>query len=258
MANPQKENGHTQISNELLEAILKSDFTARELKIIFCVIRFTYGFNRKKAELSVRFISKATNVRFQHIANSLRNLEIKRVITFTGSDSHKQGRIILFNKDYEIWEVNNSQNGDSFNLNRAQKSDGTVPKRVTETVPKRVTKKYNYKENIKKRRKNHFSIENLSINLNEELFIKTKYFFVTKSLIQELRQKFNIQLNDEALKKEFYKMEFWIDEHEPKKDYKTFFANWLNKSEITTPGIKTTLNNYNQNNSETIPMRLIQ
>jgi len=66
MASPQKENGHTQIANELFEAILKSNFTLRELKIIFVVIRFTYGFNRKEAELSARFISNATGIKFYH------------------------------------------------------------------------------------------------------------------------------------------------------------------------------------------------
>ena len=61
MANPQKEKGSTDIANELLEAIYKYDFTITQMKIVFCVIRFTYGFKRKKHTLSLNFIKKAIN-----------------------------------------------------------------------------------------------------------------------------------------------------------------------------------------------------
>ena len=138
MASPQKENGHTQIANELYEAILIAPLTIREMKIVLTVIRYTYGFNRKEHELSVRFISNATGIKFQHIADSIKTLKAKNVITISESNKHKQGRIIKLNKDYETWVFNSSRKGDS-----SQKSDGSVPKRVTVRVPKRVTKKYN-------------------------------------------------------------------------------------------------------------------
>jgi phage replication O-like protein O len=144
MASPQKENGHIRIANELYEKILVSNFTKRELKIILAIIRFTYGFNRKEWELSVRFISKATGIEFQHISNSITSLIDKNVIMISESSTHKQGRIIKLNKDYETWNLNRSQNSDS-----SQKSDGSVPKKVTVRVPKTVTKKDN-KDNLKK------------------------------------------------------------------------------------------------------------
>lgn len=84
--------------------------------------------------------------------------------------------------------------------------------------------------NNKKEQKENYSIENLPIDLNGELFIKTKYFFVTKTLIQELKQKANISLSDESLFTEFNKMELWLDDNGPKKKYKSFFVNWLSKT----------------------------
>jgi len=84
--------------------------------------------------------------------------------------------------------------------------------------------------NNKKEQKGNFTIENLPLDMNGELFIKTKYFFVTKTLIQELKQKYNISLSDESLKIEFNKMELWLDENGSKKKYKSFFVNWLSKT----------------------------
>jgi|SRR3990170_4444333 len=143
MASPQKENGHTQIANELFEAILKSNFTLRELKIIFVVIRFTYGFNRKEAELSARFISNATGIKFYHVSNSINDLHKKNVLFFSDSKTHSQGRRIKLNKDYDSWNFNSSQK-----RNSSRKRNGTVPKKGTETVPETGTKKDN-KENLK-------------------------------------------------------------------------------------------------------------
>lgn len=228
MANPQKENGHTQLSNELFEVIIRTDFSLRELKTVLTIIRFTYGFNRKTAELSVRFLANATGIKFQHISSALNELESKNVITFKESDKHKQGRIILLNKNYENWQLNRNQKSDGFYLNSSQKSDGTVPKRVTETVTKKVTKKYINKDNLKTTQKNIFSIENLPINLNGELFYKSEFFYVTKTLLNEFKEKL-IDMPDELFRREFYTMEEWIKKNGIKKDYKKFFINWLKK-----------------------------
>ncbi len=48
MANPQTDNGFTSIANELYEAILKAPLTARQLKVVLLIIRYTYGFKRRK------------------------------------------------------------------------------------------------------------------------------------------------------------------------------------------------------------------
>jgi phage replication O-like protein O len=169
MASPQKENGFTAISNELFKAILESPFTLRELKIIFTVIRFTYGFNRKEAELAVRFISKATGIKFTHVAESINTLQSKNILILSKSESHRQGRIIKLNKDYETWDIKRSQIS-----NISLKSNGSVPEKVTLTVPNRVTKKENNKENIKT------WFDSLGIDINnkrwsEENLAKSKY-----------------------------------------------------------------------------------
>ena len=99
MASPQTENGFTKIANEILEEIIKTDFSKRELKIIFAVVRFTYGFNRKEAELSIRYLSTYTGINFQHINKTLTDLQHKNVISFNEPENHSQSRKIKFNKN---------------------------------------------------------------------------------------------------------------------------------------------------------------
>lgn len=144
MASPQRENGFTAIANELLEVILKADFTSRELKILFTVIRFTYGYQVKEAELAVRFISKATGIVFNHVSEVVNKLQAKNVLILSESVSHNQRRVIKLNKDYESWVLVSSRI-----RNSSSKSNGTVPEKGTAPVPKTGTNKDNSKENLK-------------------------------------------------------------------------------------------------------------
>lgn len=218
-----KESGFTQINNELFEQIIKSDLTLRELKIVLSIIRYTHGFQRKKTELSVRFISKLTGIKFQHIATTLKNLNDKNLISFFDSTKHKQGRLIQLNDNLK----NSSRKGDGIKLNSSQKSDGRVPKKVTETVPKKVTKKERRNKTLKK----SYSIEFLP-SVNTETFYKNDFFFVDFDFRNELIK--NIPgLTDEILFNEFFKMQVWLENNGKKKDYRRFIVNWLSKNDYS-------------------------
>ncbi|MAT57234.1 MAG: hypothetical protein CMF23_04620 [Ignavibacteriae bacterium] len=171
MASPQTENGFTKIANEILEEIIKTDFSKRELKIIFAVVRFTYGFNRKEAELSIRYLSTYTGINFQHINKTLTDLQHKNVISFNEPENHSQSRKIKFNKNYSEWnsEKNRNQNGYTSNKNRNQNSYGSVTKTVTETVTKTVTNKERYKERINK--EGSFFLELVPSELKTDSFL---------------------------------------------------------------------------------------
>ncbi|MCK9212092.1 MAG: replication protein [Ignavibacteriaceae bacterium] len=105
MADVQKENGYTTIANELLEAITGSNLTLRETKIILCVIRYTYGFQRKEAELSLRFISVSTNIDFRHTQTVLTSLISKNILLIKKGNQGITGRIISLNKNYDSWNT---------------------------------------------------------------------------------------------------------------------------------------------------------
>lgn len=176
MANPQKENGHTQISNELFEAILRSDFSLRELKIIFCVIRFTYGFSRKAAELSSRFISNATSIKPNHIFTTIKDLINKNVLLNLTSKVGSTRKYQL-NKDYDMW-LSKSQNSISHETVLSTKKVLFIsPETVLESSPVKVTKKENNKKNSKE-------------NINEELFIHPLQLFISENCknVSQLKQ----------------------------------------------------------------------
>jgi len=96
VANPQPDE-FTRISNELLEAILLSNFTKRQLNIILLVIRLTYGCGRKyavlrKSDFEVAGIDKSD------IKRELDLLVRSGVLIIDGD------RISL-NKDYDRWRI---------------------------------------------------------------------------------------------------------------------------------------------------------
>ncbi len=88
---------------------------------------------------------------------------------------------------------------------------------------------YNNKEVRKK--KNKYAVENLPPGLNGQLFLKTKFFYVTGSLKNELREKLLLKLSDEEMKIQFNRMETWLAANPPKKNYEQFFMNWFDKEQ---------------------------
>lgn len=254
MASPQKENGFTAISNELLEAILKENFTLRELKILFAIIRYTFGFGRKAAELSNRFLAKATYIRFQHVNSALTDLENKNVIKFQTNPRHSQGRIILLNKDYESWVLNRNQKSDGLIINSSQKSDGSVPKevtvmpkKVTETVTKTVTKKENNKENFK---------ENIFIEPTHEIQV-----FVKKNCVRvsELPQQLTHSECDKLLMNyetsRIQEILLSMENYKPLlKNYESVYLtalNWLKRNGKSNNGKNSESNNFKINSKQT-------
>jgi phage replication O-like protein O len=119
--NPQKENGYTPISNELLEVIYKSKFNATQLKILLIVCRYTYGFSRKEHSISESFIAKGINISKRYISNELNNLIKQKVIKVIKSHTDTTAKILGLNKHYDEWEgrtilqqVNNTSTGEQY------------------------------------------------------------------------------------------------------------------------------------------------
>lgn len=105
MASPQLENGFLQIANELYEAINRSHYSRVQLKIIHCVLRETYGRNKKKySKISVAKISKIIDESPSAISYSLKKLIDLNVINVIQNYSvNHSARVIGINKNYESW-----------------------------------------------------------------------------------------------------------------------------------------------------------
>ena len=98
MANPQKENGYTVISNELLEAFYQCKLQEYERVIILCIWRKTYGWNKKRDWVAYSQIEKETGMVKQSIAKIIKNLVNKKLLI-------KDKKSLGVNKNYEDWVV---------------------------------------------------------------------------------------------------------------------------------------------------------
>lgn len=119
----QLENGYSKIANEMLEIIYGTSFNATQLKIILCVIRYTWGFNRKTHNFSISFLSNATGVSRRYISDELKKLIDTKVFIVIREHTSITSRILKLNKDYVQWvgyrtvlqHMNNTSTGDELN-----------------------------------------------------------------------------------------------------------------------------------------------
>ena len=135
MANPQKEDGHTGIANELLEKIYSIPLSGSEFRTIFYIIRKTWGWHKKQDKISLSQIVTNTKLSRKQVCEVINKLVTKRLLF----KEKKNINIYKFNKDYDQWVV----------TNRLLGSYRTVNKVVTKTKPKVVTEMEHTKETIK-------------------------------------------------------------------------------------------------------------
>jgi len=100
MARPQKENGYTSIANELLEAIMRVPLPLYEWRVLLCIIRFTYGWNRKEAHVSYTTISRFTGIKAPHVVRAVKGLSARNMIR---TRKGREGIIYAVQKDYDKW-----------------------------------------------------------------------------------------------------------------------------------------------------------
>ncbi|MDH7605502.1 MAG: replication protein [Melioribacter sp.] len=193
MADVQCENGYTKIANELLEAITRANFSSRELKVILAVIRFSYGFNKKACQISLRYLEKATNIRYQNLRKIIKQLCNKNVLKIENDYIGSKPREISINKNYDDWFVEcNQKDYTKSNQKDYTKSNQKNYSRVIKTI----TNKENNKENINKEEDSFF------INLIPESLIKRKGFIQVWKEWIEYRKSIKKKLTEFSVKKQ--------------------------------------------------------
>ncbi len=96
-ANPQLENGYTQIANEIIEHLVKMHLSSNQWQVLLCIIRKTYGYHKKVDYIANYQIVGATGLCKAVVSRALRNLTDKKVID-------RREKYISFQKDWEKWE----------------------------------------------------------------------------------------------------------------------------------------------------------
>lgn len=97
---PQLEDGYTRIANDLLDAIIKFDFSKRQQKIVFAVARKTYGFGKKNDDISASQLVEITGLSRANVSRTIAELKKRNVLTV---DVGKYGYLIEINKNYLLW-----------------------------------------------------------------------------------------------------------------------------------------------------------
>lgn len=99
MASPQKENGYTSIANELMEAFARTPSIGSEaIQVLILLLRRSYGFQRKDAEMSISFIEQGTGMKRANAVRAVKRLVSKRILVHVGSS-------MSINKNYDTWVV---------------------------------------------------------------------------------------------------------------------------------------------------------
>lgn len=103
MAGPELDDGFTRIANEILEEVARRKFNGTQHSILLIVWRYTYGFNRKSHELSVRFLSTATKTDERTIKLELKRLVDSKVLKVAEPFHGSKSRKLSFNKYFSQW-----------------------------------------------------------------------------------------------------------------------------------------------------------
>lgn len=105
MPGPQKENGYTPIANEIMEALCKYKMPGECRRVLDCVFRMTYGFNRKRVEISNNQIAEMTGLMRVNVVRSVRWLVSMAILSSIKPDTTKgnKSNVLEFNKNYTEW-----------------------------------------------------------------------------------------------------------------------------------------------------------
>lgn len=98
MANPQKENGHIRIANELFDQFVIRDFSMKQLKIIMLILRLSYGFSKKEAFITKQYLFELSGIYKCDVAKELKHLSQNNVIIWD-----KDNNVFSLNKNYDQW-----------------------------------------------------------------------------------------------------------------------------------------------------------
>ena len=108
MANPQLENGHTQIANEILEAFCHAFPGGANAQVLLAIIRRTYGWKKKEDAISISQLQGMTGLSRRAVIYVLQNLEAKKFITVKrqrGRGHTNEINTIALQKNHELWVV---------------------------------------------------------------------------------------------------------------------------------------------------------
>lgn len=102
MPNPQAENGHIDIANEIAEALAKTQLSGYESRVLWVLWRKTYGWHKRSDRISISQFSQATGIPRRHIHKTLKRLVDRNIVTKNCNSFITKW---AFQKDYSKWKL---------------------------------------------------------------------------------------------------------------------------------------------------------
>ncbi|MBN2180140.1 MAG: replication protein [Deltaproteobacteria bacterium] len=135
---PQLENGYMQIANEIGEAFYRLQLSGNQWRLLWVILRQTYGWKKKTDRISISSFQKKTGLDRRHIGRALKDLTKRRIIIKDDSTL-----IISYGlqKDYTKWQL-------SPKMTHGKNGNGLLPKMATELLPKMAPTKEKKEKNI--------------------------------------------------------------------------------------------------------------
>jgi len=107
MANPQKEDGHIDIANEVAEVLMRVNLSAYEYRVLWCILRKTYGWNKKTDRIAGSQFVTCTGLDRRLVHRAIKALEAKRIIVIYRDDKGKAS--YGFQKNWELWPLSSNK-----------------------------------------------------------------------------------------------------------------------------------------------------
>ena len=109
MANPQPENGHIDIANEIAEKLAGFYITGEEYQVLWVIWRKTWGWHKKKDWISLPQFESLTHIKKPNIIRTIKKLISKNIIIKEDNRIIKEDNEYHirygFNKNFDSWKA---------------------------------------------------------------------------------------------------------------------------------------------------------
>ncbi len=160
--NPQAEDGHTDIANEIMEALAKIRISGEARQVLDLILRKTYGWHKKWDKISLSQFTSGTGLKKSTICKALNKLIFMNLI-ITKKDNEGISKY-MFNKHYDKWKpLPKKITLPKKEISITQKGNESLPKKrhTKETIQKKLLQKKYSLQNLFSKIESKFTEEEL-------------------------------------------------------------------------------------------------
>lgn len=186
MADPQTEDGHVEIANDLWEALMAAGLGKNEYRAILCILRYSYGVKQYYAKLKKKEIAELTRIPLQKVNETLTALEKKNIIRIAQNNGY-----IYFHKDYEKWQLHETLTFD-------EKWKAQVNETLTRNLTKREAELHETLTSTSKKpshNKGSKSSKERKESIKKSIYSLFDFWNSLKIIVHRDREKFKSNLN---------------------------------------------------------------